>query len=382
MIWNLLKLMLTSWLSMKRWNNYPRIESVSLLDNLWFSLHTALFLAHLEESEWKTVDKEFIIKRMLFNSFKRLILSDINSWTRDYIWKQDRDILLTIENKAIKYILSLEWPDYMRDDIRETLYNEDKALELRIISASKKYAWYRECMVNERVFPDIYDISLQNIKISLEEKWKELQSLKTLLQNDNYNKYLSQIRRLTHSMRWNQHNRIYPISVMSHLVVITFITYVMTSIEKHHWKDFDMLDNLMRAIYHDIPESITWDIITPTKKAAPWFSEVLEKVEINMMNDYFFYYISPEYKEEIFDYMLNPFHWDTWKFVKHADIISAFMEAKVELNNWWINFEEIYRRLKKQLNAFNLKSIDYILKDCLDSFDEKTSSDPHLSKID
>lgn len=142
-----------------------------------------------------------------------------------------------------------------------------------------------------------------------------------------------------------------------------------------------MLDNLMRAIYHDIPESITWDIITPTKKAVPGFSEVLEKVEINMMDDFFFYYISPEYKKEIFDYMLNPFHWEVWKFVKYADIISAFMEAKVEYNNGWMNFEEIHRRLKKQLNAYNMKSIDYFLKDWLDSFDEKSSGDPHLAEL-
>jgi hypothetical protein len=42
--------MLTRGLSMKRWNNFPRIEDVSLLDNIGYTLHTALFLAYLEES--------------------------------------------------------------------------------------------------------------------------------------------------------------------------------------------------------------------------------------------------------------------------------------------------------------------------------------------
>lgn len=123
-------------------------------------------------------------------------------------------------------------------------------------------------MVNEKVFPDIYDVALDNVNSKLEEIRKELRSLDVLLDNEKYNKYLSQIRRLNHSMRWNQQNRIFPISVMSHLVIITFITYVMTSIENKNGSNYDMLNNLMKAIYHDIPEAITGDIITPTKKAV------------------------------------------------------------------------------------------------------------------
>ena len=60
------------------------------------------------------------------------------------------------------------------------------------------------------------------------EKYKEiLPSFKTLLNNSNYQKYLSHLRRLSHSMRWNQQTRIFPISVMSHLVIITFLTYII-----------------------------------------------------------------------------------------------------------------------------------------------------------
>ena len=34
---------------------------------------------------------------------------------------------------------------------------------------------------------------------------------------------------------------------------------------------------MLKSIYHDIPEAITGDIITPTKKSVEWFEEVLEK---------------------------------------------------------------------------------------------------------
>jgi 5'-deoxynucleotidase YfbR-like HD superfamily hydrolase len=63
MIWTLLKLMFSKWLSIKRWNNFPRVEDITPLDNTWFVIHISLFLAHLEEKNGKKVDKEYIIKK-------------------------------------------------------------------------------------------------------------------------------------------------------------------------------------------------------------------------------------------------------------------------------------------------------------------------------
>jgi hypothetical protein len=43
--------MLGRGLTMKRWNNFPRIEEVSHLDNLGFVIHVALFLSYIEEQK-------------------------------------------------------------------------------------------------------------------------------------------------------------------------------------------------------------------------------------------------------------------------------------------------------------------------------------------
>ncbi|HBA44470.1 TPA: hypothetical protein DEG21_02055 [Patescibacteria group bacterium] len=32
---------------------------------------------------------------------------------------------------------------------------------------------------------------------------------------------------------------------------------------------------MTRALFHDVPESITGDIVSPTKKAVPGFAELL-----------------------------------------------------------------------------------------------------------
>ncbi len=383
MIWTILKLMLTSGISMKRWNNFPRIEDISHLDNVWFTLHVAMFLSYLEEKNGKKVDREFIIKKMIFNSIKILVLSDINSGTRNYIEKVNEDIFLKLEQKAYDYVFSFGCEDYFREDILNVINNKENKLELSIILAARRYSSYKECLVNRKVFEEMYEIPYKEIMASLDLMRKDLKSLDLLLKNPNYEKYLANIRKLSHSLRWNQQKRMFPISVMSHLVLTTFLSYVTGMIvnnRSENKKDnnkVDILEMMFKALYHDIPEAITWDIITPTKKAVPWFEEILEEVEKNMLEDYLFYYVWDEYEQFIKWYMLNPWTWKEWPYVKTADVISALFEAKIEVNYGSTNFIEIYRGIKRKVNTYDYASVDYILKHVADSFDN-CEDDIHL----
>jgi hypothetical protein len=102
-------------------------------------------------------------------------------------------------------------------------------------------------------------------------------------------------------------------------------------------------------------------------------------VEVLMMNDYLFSYISSYYRAEVYDYMLNPFDGKIWKIVKKADIFSALFEAKVEINNGNFSYNEIYRNIKKKVNQFSIWRASYLLKDVLDSFDSNDKWDINLA---
>lgn len=374
MIWFLLKLLYTKWLNITRWSNFPRIENVSPLDNTWFVIHIALFLCYLEEQNWEKIDREYIIKKILFDIFSSLILSDINSWTRDYISNIDNSVLDKINKKIFDYILSFEWWDFLKKDFTEIISATNKNLENNIILAAKKFAWYNECLVNSKVFVFTYDVVLEEIEAYLEYEKDKLYSLKILLENDNYKKYLSHIRRLSYCKRWSWIKRNYEVSVMSHLVMVTFISYILGNYENQNNKNYNVYDMMIKSLYHDIPEAITWDIITPTKKSIEWFRKTLEKVEKQMLNDYFFVYIWDDYKNQIKDYMLNPFDDYEWKLTKNADIICALFEAKIEADSWNPEFDNIYKKLKKTVNDFDLISSDHFLKEILMDFEEDFSN--------
>ena len=68
------------------------------------------------------------------------------------------------------------------------------------------------------------------MKKDLKSLANELPSLKDLLKNTDSEKYLAHIYRLSVSMRWNQYGRNTPISVMSHKVIVVYLSYVIAMV--------------------------------------------------------------------------------------------------------------------------------------------------------
>jgi len=250
--------MLTRGLSIIRWNNFPRVIDTKQMDNVGATLHTALFLAHQEEKiSGNKIDTLYLMKKIIFTSLADLILSDINSGTKAYIKKLDEKIFDELYGRAYEYFLKEDAPESLKQDFKQVLSAKDKQIEDTIFLAAKKYLGFVEASTNARVFPEIYEVPLDEIKKSLVLLSTELQSLKMLLDTPEYEKYLAHIYRLSYSMRWNQYQRSTPISVMSHKVVVAYSAYVIGMIGNEKGEDNDIEDMLMRAIYHDVPEVIT-----------------------------------------------------------------------------------------------------------------------------
>lgn len=299
------------------------------------------------------------------------MLSDINAWTRDYITSINAKMYERVEEEALKKIFSLPWIDSMKNDIKQTLSHSSEKEDL-IIQAARKYSAWCECQVNANVYPETFEVPLEIIERELNELSKELISMNLLLKNENYKKYLTHIRRLSHSIRWSWENRLIPISVMAHLVIVTMITYFIALIENSEWEKFDVEKMLYIALYHDIPEAITGDIISPVKNSVEWFAEVIDQAEKNMLDDYLFCHIDTRYKEFISQFMFHPFESEDGKMVKYADILSALYEAKIETFFWNTrDYDYICQKLETKMMDIELKSIHYLLKNWLLEFNEK-----------
>ena len=103
-----------------------------------------------------------------------------------------------------------------------------------IVEVSKLYASYIETTYNASVFAYDYREAMMTLNSAIGQKRGEYAAFDQLFEDDRYHDYLLILRRLVHTKRWNQNKRRYPISVMTHLVVVAFISHILYLIEKEH----------------------------------------------------------------------------------------------------------------------------------------------------
>lgn len=349
-----------------RWNNLPRIEEFTILDNIGLRLHIALLLAKIETSRGSQVDEELILKKILFSTFPKLILSDISYEFKKYITEINPDIMDEVTRKAYDFLLSFDFSEEIKQDILSTLDTHSE-LEDRIVKTSRLYASYLETTYNASVFEYDYRDSMRTLNQAIIQEKAKFHSFQELFEDNSYHKYLLLIRRLVHAKRWNQNKRKYPISVMAHLVIVAFIGYILQIIEQSNGDQFDLTLMLKRALFHDIPESITGDIITPTKRIVPHFKAILVEAEERMLEKNFFPII-PEVAREEFSRLMTDESSRESKLIKHADDLCMLLETLMEINAGDDIFRGRYDAVKSKLNGIESKSVDFFIKHVPDRF--------------
>lgn len=241
----------------------------------------------------------------------------------------DPEVYKLLEDNAYNEILQSDMPPYIVRDIEmmKTPTSEDT-----LLAFCKIWASYYEAYNNSLVYPDAYAKTMKQII----KRWEaqQFQEFLKYLDFDQHNqsdeeRYLLVIHRLASSFRWNKSTRYYPVSVLAHTYLIGFVTYLLAN-------DMDaspdeITDMLLTAFFHDIPEAITGDIITPTKKSVPGLEAMIERIEHVMVYEHLLSYIESHSFTPFFSRkMLHPWDEPYGDIVKKADMISAYYEASIE----------------------------------------------------
>lgn len=360
-------------LSTYRWNNFPRVEQVTATDNVAFSLHVAYFVARAYEAETgKLPDIGYLYRRALYSSFSTFIHSDISNEVKQAVKVKNPEIYQKLSDVAYDRLLSWDLPEFMKGDIaRFRRPDPSKALEERIYQFSKNWVSYQEAYASNFVYFRSYERPLSDIRERyLSREYAELRKFLSLdpVDHGENERYLLSIRRLQSSFRWNHMRRTHPVSVMSHLFFIFFIAYVIGNAEG--LSEEETTDIMTTALYHDIPEAITGDVITPTKKSVEGFEELLSQIEEEMLDEYLIEHIrSKPFAAELKERMLNPWNCAHGNLVKLADIFSALLEAKIEVPNS-AEFAHVYRKIRRNLHKFENPSVNYLFRNAIDPFEE------------
>ena len=314
--------------SIERWNDLVRPFRPIEMDKVSEKMFLAFIIGKYEEKRGNKVNWNKIINHSVFALLQKIALSDIKapiqylirtSYPEEYKkinkWLFDKYIKI-IDNKTF---LSL-FESYLFDEAEETIEDE-------ILMVSHQYASLREL---EMLKPCNEEFRLKDILKSIKkdvDSFKHLEGVSLLLKKDKPYKLITKIEQLRFQLRWNKSPRVPLTSVLGHSYFVAVLTLLMCYDLKLN--DSRIYNNFFCGLFHDLPEAVTRDIISPVKQATETLPEVVKEIENKVVEEELLPLIDDFYKDEILYYIQNEFE-NRIKVDGNVKIVENYMELNCD----------------------------------------------------
>jgi putative hydrolase of HD superfamily len=345
--------------NMQRWNDKIRPVELRELDKQAHKMVIAYLIGKFEENE-EGFNWIEIIEGGLFEFLQRLVVTDLKPQIF-YKIKEDPNRYAQLNKWVYEQLEPLISP--LGDDFckRFTEYFADtrETLNRRILSAAHFYATKWEFDIIERANPGGYEIP--EIKKGIQEKQERYYDLKGMQQMALYQKFRDFIDlcgELRFQLRWSHINRVPKTSVLGHMLIVAIFSYLFSCEINACPKR--RTNNYFSGLFHDFPEVLTRDIISPVKRSIKGLEEMLKEHEKEQMEKEV-YGLIPEawhaemrmFTEDEFSnivtvkgrqvrtssdeitekYNRDEFNPRDGELLKATDELAAFIEAFMALNN-------------------------------------------------
>lgn len=349
--------------SIQRWTDLVRPFDLVEMDKAGEKMVLAYIIGKAEEEKGRYVDWNWIIHASLFDLLRKIALCDIKAPVQDmlqreypneymrlneWVLNQYRPILNDVE-------LFKMFTIYIGQKTGSMDVPEKSRLAERVLSAAHKYASMRELsmlsVVNE---PMRYEKIKKEVQAEL-QGYLDLAGLQLLMTEQRSFEFIVKIEQLRFQVRWNQTPRVPKTSVLGHCFFVAIVTLLLCRSETSVMCERRLINNYFCALFHDLPEAVTRDIISPVKTATDELPNIVKKIEDEIVGkellplmekcfaDELMYFTSDEFSNRIIapdgntvhvSYEeLNEMYNDAsfqpvdGRIVRVADHLSALMEA-------------------------------------------------------
>jgi putative hydrolase of HD superfamily len=358
----------------ERWNDKYKLENFKEIDLHAHKAMIAFVLAKFEEDKGQKIDWPNLIEISIFELLKRVSLSNIKANVYEEIDSKYKNTLKDLNAWIFKSYLNLLDNQKFLKKFKNYLINSQKSkkketLNQKILSAAHNYASYFEFQYikkNNQQAHDIDEIEYRLFKrIS---KNFDLVGVKKIVAKTKIAKFINLCGSLRFQIRWGRTPRIQKTTVLGHSLMVALLTYFLM-IDRFK-KPKQIYNYFYSALFHDIPEAITQDIVSPVKYSAKSMLTAIERIEQDLADKEIFPLIKKEWLEEFKKFIfykknkaINP------KIVKLADDLSVFIEVytTLKLGLKPYHMTHVIPEIKEKYKNFNLKKID--TKSIFDQFE-------------
>ena len=374
--------------SIQRWNDYPRMVDLVELDKQAHKFIIAYFIAKLEDD----INFTHLIEAGIFEFLRRVVVTDIRPDVfRKALQQKSKEINTWVVGKLKSSIENIENGNFLQK-FEEFLNDPNMYKKERFILKAASY------LSTKWEFSIVYQTSqflsdIEEVKKAVDaeiEDYYELIGVRKIALNKKLAKIVDLSGRLRFQKRWAQTPRIPETSVLGHMLTVALFSYFYSLEVKAC--DKRLQNNFFTALFHDLPEALTRDIISPVKYSVDELSEIIAEYEvakiegdilpnvpINIQEEFSYILgISKGIKEEFANKVkidgnitevddINKYNLDKYEAIdglalKQCDKLSAFVEASLSISHGIKSKElisgkkEILKGLK-EINGVDFKQI-------------------------
>ena len=321
--------------NMHRWNDHMRPLDLTEVDKQSHKAAIAWVLGQYEEYENGTsLDWRRLIEHGLFSFLKRIVLTDLKP---QLLHRMEEERFDEVNDYVIgevrKEIPDLE-PSFM-GRFEAYLRGPQDTLEDEIISAAHYMATNWEFNILYDMNKRSFGIEQTKTTLAMElSRYTHILGVKRLIETQSMT-FVDLIGQLRFQQRWTRIPRMPQTTVLGHSLMVAIMTYL-------HDLDDDVderqiYNDYYTALFHDLPEVLTKDVITPVKVNVHGLVDILDEYEHELVNTKIMPLIPESWHEEFRFLTFEPFEdKDDPKYgkvngrcIKLCDVMGAYLEANV-----------------------------------------------------
>jgi putative hydrolase of HD superfamily len=291
--------------NMLRWNDKICPVELRELDKQAHKMVIAYILGHFENSRgfsWREV-----IEGGIFEFLHRLVLTDLKPQIF-YRIKEDRTKFDQLNRWVVDQLEPVLFPlgSAFRKRFRDYFRDRKQDINRRILSASHFYATKWEFDIIERANPNGYEIvEIKRNLQSEQEKYYDLKGIQQLALYSNLRNFIDLCGQLRFQTRWAHIHRVPKTSVLGHMLVVALLSYLF-SLEIRACPR-RCYNNFFSGLFHDLPEVLTRDIISPVKRSIKGLTHLIKRYEKERMDEEVYQLIPGEWHSEMRMFTENEF---------------------------------------------------------------------------
>ena len=354
--------------SIERWNDLIRPFDLIEMDKAAEKMVLVYILGKFEENAGRKINWEWLINASFFDLLKKIALCDIKAPVQALIKQEYPSEYMRLNEWVLNQYKPLIDDDelfkkftiYIGQKAGSIKVEQEDALTFHVYQAAHKYSTMREL---EMIMPVNEKVRLTKIEQELNrdiQRFLDLRGLQLLTTKQRPYEFLLKAEQLRFQRRWNQTPRIPNTSVLGHSYFVAILSFLLSRQNGSIPCEKRLFNNFFCSLFHDLPEAVTRDIISPVKQATDELPSIVKHIEDEIVNkelvplmenfykDELMYFTNDEFENRIFhngkveftefdelnsEYNKNEFNPVDGKLVRLCDHASALLEADISIKH-------------------------------------------------